>query len=136
MNEEFELQKRIASADPGRDAPELNHTVVTEASLGKPRRQFGFRGLRLGLGVGSVSLAVTAVALAVTLPAVMAPSPLFTVADASGGGQKLSSTAEGTSDMADSSVYWPGWISYEYSAGPGVTDATGTGQVFQGKLSG
>jgi len=136
MNEEFELQKRIASADPGRDAPELNHTVVTEASLGKPRRQFGFRGLRLGLGVGSVSLAVTAVALAVTLPAVMAPSPLFTVADASGGGQKLSSTAEGTSDMADSSVYWPGWISYEYSAGPGVTDATGNGQVFQGKLVG
>ena len=67
MNEEFELQKRIASADPGRDAPELDHTVVTGASLGKPRRQFGFRGLRLGVGVGSVSLAVTAVALAVTL---------------------------------------------------------------------
>ena len=73
MNEEFELQKRIASADSGRDAPELDHTVVTGASLGKPRRQFGFRGLRLGVGVGSVSLAVTAVALAVTLPAAMTP---------------------------------------------------------------
>ena len=136
MNEEFELQKRIASADPGRDAPELDHTVVTKAALGKPRRHFGFRGLRLGVGVGSFSLAVTAVALAVTLPAVMTPPALFTVADASGGGQKLSSSAEGTSDMAESSVYWPGWISYEYNAGPVVTDATGNGQVFQGKLVG
>ena len=136
MNEEFELQKRMASADPGRDAPVLDHTVVTGASLGKPQRQFGFRGLRLGVGVGGFSLAVTAVALAVTLPAVMTPPALFTVADASGGGQKLSSSAEGTSDMAESSVYWPSWISYEYNAGPGVTDATGSGQVFQGKLVG
>jgi len=136
MNEEFELQKRIASADPGRDAPELDHTVVTGASLGKPRRQFGFRGLRLGVGAGSVSLAVTAVALAVTLPAAMTPPALFTVADASGGSQKLSSSAAGTSDTAESLGYWPGWISYEYSAGPGVTDATGNGQVFQGKLVG
>jgi len=136
MNEEFELQKRIASADPGRDAPELDHTVVTGASLGKPRRQFGFRGLRLGVGVGGFSLAVTAVALAVTLPAVMTPPALFTVAGSSSGGQKLSSNAEGTSDTAESLGYWPGWISYEYSAGPGVTDATGNGQVFQGKLVG
>ncbi len=67
MNEEFELQKRIASADPGRDAPELDHTLVTRASLGKPRRQFGFRGLRLGLGVGSISLAVTALEHAITV---------------------------------------------------------------------
>ena len=112
MNEEFELQKRIASADPGRDALELDHTVVTGASLGKPRRQFGFRGLRLGVGAGSVSLAVTAVALAVTLPAAMTPPALFTVADASGGSQKLSSSAAGTSDTAESLGYWPGWISY------------------------
>jgi hypothetical protein len=136
MNEEFELQKRIASADPGRDAPELDHTVVTKAALGKPRRHFGFRGLRVGVGVGSFSLAVTAVALAVTLPAVMTPPALFTVADASGGGQKLSSSAEGTSDMAESSVYWPGWMSYEYNAGSAVSSATGNGQVFQGKLVG
>ena len=136
MNEEFELQKRIASADPGRDAPELDHTVVTRASLGTPRRQFGFRGLRLGLGVGSISLAVTAVALAITLPAVMTPSPLFTVANSSGGGEKLSSGAASSSDMAESSVYWPGWISYEYNAGPAVSDTTGNGQVFQGNLVG
>jgi hypothetical protein len=136
MNEEFELQKRIASADPGRDAPELNHTVVTEASLGKPRRQFGFRGLRLGLGVGSVSLAVTAVALAITLPAVMTPPALFTVANSSGGGEKLSSDATSSSDMAESSIYWPGWISYEYNSGPAVSNTTGNGQVFQGKLVG
>jgi len=136
MNEEFELQKRIASADPGRDAPELNHTVVTEASLGKPRRQFGFRGLRLGVGVGSVSLAVTAVALAITLPAVMTPPALFTVANSSSGGEKLSSSAAGSSDMADSLGYWPGWVSYEYNAGSAVSDTTGNGQVFQGKLVG
>lgn len=136
MNEEFELQKRIASADPGRDAPELNHIVVTEASVGKPRRQFGFRGVRLGLGVGSLSLAATAVALAITLPAVMAPSPLFTVANSSGGDEKLSSSAAGSSDMADSFGYWPGWVSYEYNAGSAVSNTTGKGQVFQGKLVG
>ena len=136
MNEDFELQKRIASADPGRDSPELDHTVVTRASLGKPRRQFGFRGLRLGLGVGSVSLAVTAVALAITLPAVMTPSPLFTVANSSGGGEKLSSSAASSSDMTESLGYWPGWISYEYIAGPAVSDKAGNGQVFQGNLVG
>ena len=136
MNEDFELQKRIASADPGRDSPELDHTVVTRASLGKPRRQFGFRGLRLGLGVGSVSLAVTAVALAITLPAVMTPSPLFTVANSSGGGEKLSSSAASSSDMTESLGYWPGWISYEYIAGPAVSDKAGNGQVFQGNLLG
>jgi len=134
MNEEFELRKRISNADPGRDAPDLNQSVVARAALGKPRRQFGFRGLRLA--VGSASLAVTAMALAITLPAVMTPAPLFTVATSSTGGEKLSSSADSSGGMDESSMYWPGWRSYEYTPGSALSDKTGTGQVYQGKLVG
>jgi hypothetical protein len=66
----------------------------------------------------------------------MAPSPLFTVANSSGGDEKLSSSAAGSSDMADSLGYWPGWVSYEYNAGSAVSNTTGNGRVFQGKLVG
>jgi hypothetical protein len=134
MNEEFELRKRISDADPGRDAPELNQSVVARAALGKPRRQFGFRGLRVA--VGSASVAVTAIALAITLPAVMTPAPLFTVASSSTGGERLSSSADSSAGMDESSMFWPGWSSYEYTAGSALSDETGSGQVYQGKLVG
>lgn len=133
MNEEFELRKRISNADPGRDAPELNQSVVARAALGKPRRQFGFRGLRLA--VGSASVAVTAMALAITLPAVMTPAPLFTVAT-SPSGEQLGSSADRSAAMDESSMFWPGYTSYEYSPGSALSDETGTGQVYQGNLVG
>ena len=134
MNEEFELRKRISDADRGREAPDLNQSIVARAALGKPRRQLGFRGFRLAMG--SASVAVTAVALAITLPVLMTPAPLFTVATSASGGERLSSSADNSTRMAESSAYWPGWISYEYTPGPAVTGQTGTGQVFQGNLTG
>jgi len=134
MNEEFELRKRISDADPARGAPELNQSIVARAALGKPRRQLGFRGFRLA--TAGATVAVTALALAITLPAVMTPAPLFTVATSANSGDQSNSSDDSSTGMAESSTYWPGSISYEYSPGSALSDQVATGQVFQGNLVG
>jgi len=134
MNEHDDLQKRLKNADPAAGAPDLNATVVAKAGLRKTRQGLGFKASRLFAASGAV--AVSALALSIVLPNYLAPAPLFTVADAGGETSKMSADAESSLGMVEDSMYWPGWSTYEYSAGPDLGTQNGKGNVYQSKLVG
>ncbi len=134
MNDNSELQKRFQAADPASAAPDLNATVVAKAAIGKTKPLFGFKQARFMAGVGAAGAG--ALALSLVLPQFLAPAPLFTVADANSGSSKTSATSESSLGVADDMMYWPGWSIYEYSAGPDLSNQTGTGTVYQGRLIG
>jgi hypothetical protein len=81
MNDEFELQKRLRSADPGAAAPTLNEGVVAKAALSKKRGFTSFRAARLTMAAASLSIVGLAVS---TLSLNLGPScaPLFELAGA------------------------------------------------------
>ena len=134
MNDNSELQKRLQAADPASAAPDLNATVVARAATGKTKPLFGFKQARFLAGAGAAG--ASALALSLVLPQFLAPAPLFTVADANSGSSKTSATSESSLGVADDMMYWPGWSIYEYSAGPDLSNQTGTGTVYQGRLIG
>lgn len=134
MNEEFELRNRIANADPAKGAPELSESVVASAVGAKTKRYAGFKNARFALG--AASLATAALVVGITLPSSITPQPLFTVAAGSNEVTAASEDAGMSADRELESMIWPGWTTYEYIAGPGVSDETGSGEVFQGKIIG
>lgn len=132
MNDEFELRNRIVAADPAKEAPVLNESVVAKAVGSRQRRLFSFRGARLALG--SASFAAAALAVAITVPSFMTPQPLFTLATESNGQSALSESSDMSIDREMDAMIWPGWIEYEYVTGDAISDATGSGEVFQGQV--
>ena len=136
MNEDFELRNRLASADPGKAAPDLNEGLVAQAALGKAPRLSNFRVARLTMAAASLSIVGLAIT-SVTLPQ-SSTGPLFELAQAGGQSTAAMSTAEsGSADgkmAADSMMIWPGF-SYNYLPGD-LSNQPGRGKVYQAELVG
>jgi hypothetical protein len=134
MNDEFELQKRLRSADPGAAAPALNEGVVAKAALSKKRGFTSFRAARLTMAAASLSIVGLAVS---TLSLNLGPSgaPLFELAGAGTSQTPMSADAraEGSPMVSDKMMWLP--VRYNYLAGELSTDA-GQGKVYQAELVG
>jgi hypothetical protein len=134
MNDEFELQKRLRSADPGAAAPTLNEGVVAKAALSKKRGFTSFRAARLTMAAASLSIVGLAVS---TLSLNLGPSgaPLFELAGAGTSQTPMSADAraEGSPMVSDKMMWLP--VRYNYLAGELSTD-TGQGKVYQAELVG
>jgi hypothetical protein len=133
MDKDTELRARLQNADPGQQAPELPAHLVALATRSKPRFQVSFKNLRIGLG--SVAVAGLAIVSSFSLPGLMAPQPLFTLASGSGA-NALSATAE-SAPVSDAKMgmIWPGYVEYNYLAGD-LSKETGSGSIYQAKLVG
>jgi hypothetical protein len=132
MNDDFDLKKRIADADPAKGFPTLNESVVAKAAAGHPKPSFSFKTARLALG--SASLATAALVVSLTLPSALSPQPLFTMSTGSGQTSATSQESKVSADQGLDAMYWHGWISYEYVAGDELSDLGGSGEVYQGQL--
>jgi hypothetical protein len=129
MNEKFEdqdaLRQRLRQADPAANVETLNGAVVARAALSKSASSpAGWRSLRnFFSGAGVLTASVAVLALAVGLQ----QQPLIKLGTTNVGGG-----AEASSDRA--MFYNP--VTYEYVAGPGLSNQGGRGGVYQLELSG
>lgn len=134
MSDEFELQKRLRSADPGATAPALNEGIVAKAALSKKRGFTSFRAARLTMAAASLSIVGLAVS---TLSLNLGPgsAPLFELAGAGTSQTPMSADAraEGSPMVSDKMIWLP--VSYNYLAGELSTDR-GQGKVYQAELVG
>jgi hypothetical protein len=129
MNEKFEdqdaLRQRLRQADPAANVETLNGGVVARAALSKSASSpSGWRSRRnFFSGAGVLTASVAVLALAVGLQ----QQPLIKLGTNYAGGG-----AEASSDRA--MIYNP--VTYEYVAGPGLSNQGGRGGVYQLELSG
>ena len=133
MNENDELNHRLAKADPAneRRAPELSEELITRAiakesklSLRSRFELLGQNARRLALGAAmSGSAAVVALALVVTAQ----PQPLLQLA--AQGSRNNESVASQSSLSSDK--MWIPYADFEFVAGPNLTGDTGRGEVYK-----
>ena len=133
MKKNNELDQRLAKADPSlkRTPPELSESIISAAIAGDGklglRARFellgqNIRRMSLGVAVGG-SAAVVAVAMVVS----SSPQPLIQLSATQGSMNSESSKAQ--MDMAVGKIM--PYVNFEYVAGPGLSSATGSGQVFK-----
>ena len=103
----------------GKDVPSLAEDTIL-AGIAKPRVS-----KRNSFLIGLSGVTVAAAALFAIVPS--NSSALFEVAQGQGTGEGLQSSGDAKMSM---------WVEYEYIAGPGLSDASGSEQVYQLKLNG
>lgn len=131
MDKEQELRHRIANADPAQEVA-LPENLFDQARSRKPQRQPNPRSLQIG--IGGMALASLALVSALTIPQLLKPAPLFTLA---AGGSSINAAAETAQMAADAkaTMYWPGYIEYQHTA-DGLSDQGGKGKIYQAQLVG
>jgi hypothetical protein len=133
MNTPDELDARLLKADPAKNAKikPLSADILASATKSKPRLALGqqfelltvrAKNLALG-GLVSGAAAIAAVALVIN----PTPAPLIQMAASQGG---ASDRAEMSSDSSDKMMMMP-YVTYEYLAGPGLSNEVGSGQVYK-----
>jgi hypothetical protein len=137
FNSEDELKNRLAKSDPAKAKPELilkdslllnaSETKTLRSSLSERFRQAQARTRQLIL---SGSLVASAAAVALVLVVTSPPSgPIIQLASNSNSGMQ---SAEMSSDASqDSLKMMMPYVSYNYVAGPGLSNDTGNGKVYK-----
>jgi len=124
-NHDDDLTTRLRHGLDRGAVPELSTDVVTGAAAHPaPRLSNPARTLRIAGGAGLAIAAVTAGALVVA-PTFTRP-PLFTAAAAS---DSSGATARDTVSGESMKIGW--WVDYDYTAGSGLSNDGGSGQVYQ-----
>jgi hypothetical protein len=134
MNTPDELDARLLKADPAKNAKikPLSADILAFATRSKPKLGLGqqfelltARAKNLALG-GLVS--GTAVIAAVAIVINPTPAPLIQMAASQAGD---SSRTEMASDGAPDKMMIMPYVTYEYLAGPGLSNEVGSGQVYK-----
>lgn len=135
MNDEFELRNRLKNADTGKNAPDINESVVARAALVKKRGFTSFRVARLTMAAASLSVVGLAVST-LSLNLGNTSAPLFELAGSSSSPSSMNSDAaraEGSPMVSDKMIWHP--VNYNYLTGE-LSDQTGRGTVYQAELVG
>ena len=127
-NLDDDLSARLRKSLDRGAAPDLNSEVVSGAAAHPaPRLSNPSRTLRVAGGAGLAVAVITVGALA--LGPALRPAPLFTAASGE-------STAAGARTVETSDMKIGMWVDYNYSAGDGLSTATGNGNAYQLVLKG
>jgi len=130
-NFDNDISARLKRSLNGSSAPELSTDIVSGAAAHPaPRLANPARTLRIAGGAG-LAVAVVAIGALVVAPT-FNRAPLFTAAAASG----ASAGAQDAVSPAAESMKIGWWVDYNYSAGEGLSTATGSGNVYQLVLDG
>jgi len=129
--EQDPLFERLRQADPASAVPPLNEGVVARAPLAaKAKLGLGYRAWRAAIAGGGVATASVAI-VALTLS--MQQQPLIRLGSTNATGA-FSDSVQGAAER--STGMWWNPVSYEYVAGPDLSDARGRGEVYQLELVG
>jgi hypothetical protein len=134
MNTPNEFEARLLKADPAQNTPAtaLSEDIVRSATKSKPkldlRQQFELltartRGFALG-GLVSGAAAIVAVTIVVN----PTPAPLIQLAASPESGENRSAMV---SETSEDKMWSMPYSTYEYVAGPELSNETGAGQVYK-----
>jgi hypothetical protein len=135
MNENNELDQRLAKADPAlkRSVPKLTDTVISEAIAGKAKLTLRTRFELLSQSVKRTSMGFavggSAAAVAVAMVLTASPQPLIQLSGMQGERSALSANTEMDAG-ADKMMMMP-YFNFEYVAGPGLSEESGSGEVYK-----
>jgi len=134
MKPSEELETRLRTADPANKskAVQLSDEIVTAATKVKPSiglaQRFELLSARArGFAMGGLATGAAAV-VALTLVVTPGPQPLIELAASPEGGENRSAMVSETSQ--DKMMTMP-YTTYEFAAGPELSNETGTGQVYK-----
>lgn len=124
MNDEL-LRKRLQSADPAGNTASLSESLVVEATMKNRKAPISYRLARFSFAGAAAAF----VAVGLTLPAALAPQPLFTLAGANSGANQTNALTAGA-EAADAKMIWPGWIQYNHIA-EGLSEEGSRGKIYE-----
>lgn len=130
MNDE--LDQRLAKADPGKRAPKLDEALISSAiskseKLGLAER-FNLLGQNARAAMVGLAGSATVGVIAVALVLGSTPKPIIQLAGMQGA--RNSESAASVMDGGADKMFMP-YLSFEYQAGDGLSNESGSGQVYQ-----